>query len=116
MTFPTDRDLMEICGLNTDGIAGYRACMAKHGRRTLPPEHLRGPRLRSYERGEDIAQAFRGHRTAAGTARRRSRNAEAAETGARTVLIDAAGHRAERERLLRSIAGVPADAGASRTP
>lgn len=104
MTFPTDRHLMEICGLNSDGINGYRACMAKQGKRTLPPEHLRGPRLDAYERGEQVAMLFYAHRIAAGNIRRRSRNEELKAIGIKTVLMDAASHRQEREDVLRRIA------------
>lgn len=103
MSFPTDRQLFEICGLNSDGIAGYRAEMSARGRVTLPPLHLVGPRRENFRRGVNLAIMFRAARKHAGITRRQIRNAEYREVGAKTVLMDAASHRQEREYLLRLV-------------
>lgn len=101
MAFPSDQLLYELFKLDTDGVNGFRAILNKHGKAPLPPDHLRGPRWESFEKGVDIGRRYFGMRRAAGIARRESRNAEYRREGIKTVLSDNQSQREEKMRFLQ---------------
>lgn len=90
MTLST-QDLMEVAGLNTDGVLGFEAQIAMHKSRleAVWPAHLQGSRVDNFRRGSALARVWMTMRRGVGGARRRIRAEEAARTGGMMTVLRA---------------------------
>jgi hypothetical protein len=105
----SDKDLVQIAGLNCDGINGFRAQMALRGwrRRALCPDHLAGPRYDRWQEGASLARSFLAYRGGQGTALRAGRLADfRGPEGATSLFVPEGAERREAETdALRAVVG-----------
>lgn len=114
MTLST-QDLMEVAGLNTDGVLGFEAqtAMRKSRVEAVWPEHLRGSRVDAFRRGSALARLWMQLRRGVGDTRRRIRAEEAARTGGMMTVLragTASDLREEQNETLRKAVEILAQA------
>ena len=114
----TTTDLMQVGGLNSDGVLGFEAqvALARTHIQAVWPEHFHGARVVNFERGSAMARDWMVMRRATGVVRRRIRLRERREVGMMSELRPTgADLREEQLECLRQVAARHARLDAERT-